>query len=141
VACTACRQTNCTNYNGLGFDLINGCFVAVKPSSNTDYGTPLNDPAFIQDCVSLVSCAYSKKCGFSTTGSAECFCGTASIDACFATAGAANGECAAEFQTAGRSTVLNDLSLRTSDLAYPLGWANFMLECDTTLCATACVPN
>lgn len=116
---------------------MTGCFSTVDPQ----FGATATDPMFIQQCVALMNCAYTKKCGYTVeTGASECFCGTATLDACFATAGAANGVCLNEFETAARSTMLTDISVRVSDLAYPLGWANYLLECDTTLCATTCKP-
>jgi hypothetical protein len=141
AACTACRESKCKNYMGLGFDALNGCFTKVDPASNTTFGTPANDPNFISDCTALVKCAYDKKCGFNNTAElAQCFCGTASVDDCFATAGKADGACVPEFQKAGRSTVLSDLSLRTTDLAYPVGWAFNLVECDSRLCSDVCPP-
>ena len=137
AACTACRQTNCTNYNQLGFNLVTGCFQTVDPQ----FGASASDPMFIQQCVSLMSCAYTKKCGFTVElGASECYCGTASLDTCFATATAPNGPCMTEFTDAARTTVQTDVSVRVSDLAYPLGWANYLLECDTTLCGAMCKP-
>jgi hypothetical protein len=135
-ACAACRKAKCSDYQALGFNPVEGCFTKIDPQ----FGAMPADPTFIQECTSLVSCAYSKKCGFGPVELGECFCGTSSIDSCFATAGAANGPCMAEYQQAARSTVLTDISLRTTDLAYPVGWAFFLLQCDTTACGSACKP-
>ena len=127
-------MAQCTNYQGLGIDFYNGCFTKVDPSSTDQFGTDASDPNFIQDCVNLVNCSFAKNCGYGDEGASGCFCGTATLDACFATAGAANGPCMAEVQAAARSTSLSDISTRASDLAYPFGWATYLLECDAVAC-------
>jgi hypothetical protein len=46
----------------------------------------------------------------------------------------------AEYKAAARSEVLDDISTHTTDMAYPLGWAFNIVQCDATECKDACPP-
>ena len=38
AACTACRNTQCTNYQGLGFNLVTGCFQKLRSAVRREHG-------------------------------------------------------------------------------------------------------
>jgi hypothetical protein len=123
-ACAACRKASCSNYQGL-FDLVSACF-------------DNKDTAFVTECKAVLACANRHECGYQALGAAECFCGTADLGAC-ATPGVANGPCQQEWLAAARSTNVKEVSLRFSDVSFPSGVANFLLQCDRESCPS-CVP-
>lgn len=135
-ACSDCRDENCRDYQGSGLDVFAGCFEAVDASSGADP----NDPDFLQDCIDLVTCAQQNNCAYGPNGPSTCYCGSASTDACITTGPAPDAPCVAQVQQATRSTSIIDIANRFTDLAYPSGWANYLLECDATECEAACVP-
>ena len=134
-ACTACRKAKCTDYQGLGYNVLEGCFSKVDPQ----FDARADDPTFIADCTAVVRCAYEKKCGF-MVDSADCYCGSAQIEDCFSPMPAANGPCMAEIEKATRTMDRMEVGLRFSDKAYPMGWAADLIDCDHLLCGAACKP-
>ncbi len=120
AACRSCRASQCTNFQGLGFDFVAACFA--DP-----------DPAFVQQCIDVKNCAFVNDCGYNANGLFECFCGTADASAC-QTAGAANGPCQAEIFAASRTTALADVIGNFGDISLPIGVANYLLQCDTESC-------
>jgi hypothetical protein len=136
AACVTCRNTNCRDYMGSGLDLVAGCFEAI----NTSLGATAGDPTFLQNCVDVMNCAFQNNCAYGVNGASDCYCGSTTPDACIASGPAADAKCVPQFQAATRSTVNADITLRVSDLAYPMGWANFLLECDRDSCRTSCAP-
>lgn len=136
ATCQQCVAANCRNNAAYAnLDLYGGCFERVDSGLGADAG----DPAFLQDCMDVVSCAYASNCAYGANGLSTCFCGSASSDDCVTTGPAADAKCGAQVQKAGRTTSVVDLSTRFSDLAYPLGWAYFLLECESVYCSNAAV--
>jgi hypothetical protein len=136
VTCETCQNAACRDFQGV--DLVAGCFTAV----NGEFGADPADPAFIQDCTDTVQCARTNGCGFTAQfQAAECYCGTNSGDACTTTGPAANAPCLAQWRRATRTEVNADVLNRFSDLAYPSGWAYFLLDCYRTSCSTAAAGN
>jgi hypothetical protein len=134
--CESCQNTACRDFQGV--DLVAGCFTAVVG----DFGADPSDPNFIQDCTDTVQCARTNGCGFTAQfQAAECYCGTNSGDACTTTGPAANAPCLAQWQRATRTTVNADVLNRFSDLAYPSGWAYFLMDCYRTSCNAAASGN
>lgn len=124
AACKECRELNCADYLGQ-LPLLARCFEN-------------EDPAFVQQCVDLLECAYQNDCGYSTTGTAECFCGTFDLATC-QTAGKQDGPCIAEVYQAARASSLKVVVDSLGDVSTPLGTAVYFQECDNTLCP-ACKP-
>jgi cysteine-rich repeat protein len=135
-ACSACRTQYCRDYQGSGLDVVAGCFEKV----NGDLGADPADPNFIQDCVDVIQCAFQNNCAYAVNGASDCYCGSATADACINSGPAADAKCVPQFQKAARSTANTDITLRMSDFAYPVGWAFFLLECDRDFCKTQCTP-
>lgn len=133
--CIACRDQNCRDYQGSGLDMVAGCFTKVDPSLGADAG----DASFLQDCLDFVDCAQANQCAYDVNGASDCYCGSATPDDCINIGPAADAKCVSETQKAARSTANADVTLRFSDLAYPIGWAYFLLECDSVFC-DACKP-
>jgi hypothetical protein len=134
--CTACRNTNCRNFNGMGVDIVGGCFEAI----NTTLGAVTPDPSFISDCVALTSCAYRNNCAYGAQGISDCYCGTTTSDLCVMNGPAADAKCVMEVQNATRGTSPKQISTQLANLALPSGWAYFLLQCDKESCASTCVP-
>ena len=110
-ACTTCRTAKCADYQGLGYNVVTGCFNTI----DAQFDAPAMDPTFISDCTAMVRCAYDKKCGFGAADASECFCGTADTESCFASDKAANGPCMAErVEQASRSKDLSEIGARAS---------------------------
>ena len=80
-----------------------------------------------------MQCAVQNRCAYGSNGAAQCYCGSATVDQCAQT-GPVDSPCLAQWQRATRSTDNNIIQLRFSDLAFPAGWATFLLECDRDLC-------
>ncbi len=125
AACRTCRSTECTNFNG-ALDLIAGCFESA-------------DPAFNQECIDLMNCAYTNDCGYNVAGMAECFCGTFDQGAC-QTAGNQNGPCIPQVYAAARTNVLSEVIGNLGAVNLPVGMAFYLQQCDTDYCPTSCVP-
>jgi hypothetical protein len=136
VGCAACREANCRDYMGLGADLVAGCYDKIDPIAGADP----NDASFLQDCQGMMQCADQSACAYGSAGPAACYCGSASIDECMQTGPAADAPCVAQFEAATRSTDSAQISNRSSDFAYPMAWAYYLLQCDRDLCRAQCVP-
>lgn len=132
--CNACRERLCTDYKGSGVNLVEGCYTKVDPSQGAD----ITDPSFLADCQAVVSCAREHKCALSRDGAAGCYCGSATIDDCIEYGPAGDSPCLEEWRRAARSNDHREISLRFSDLKYPAGWANFLIECDFDDCKDKC---
>lgn len=132
--CKQCRQTECTNYRGLGVDLIKGCFAEIDPSLGADS----HDKRFLDDCTAAVTCASRHGCATGPHGAAGCYCGSRSIDECAEQGPGPDAPCAEEWRRATRTRDRDELNVRFSDFKYPSGWATFMIECDQQLCKTQC---
>lgn len=155
--CKACEEKYCrTDYPapGTGIDWYKGCVLGMPPyvmvldmtmppaggTTNRLY-TP---EEFIQKCMGVVNCVRKTMCLAADDLGAisnHCYCGSASLDACFMT-GPVGGACDDEVVAAGEVTKTDytDLSLRISDFAYPLGWANYLVNCDRDRCSSVCTP-
>lgn len=124
-ACADCRNMNCRLFND-SLDLIAGCLEAP-------------DQAFRDQCTAMIDCAKANDCGYDAVGAQyECFCGTADLGAC-QTEGVANGPCQAEWWAGSRTDSLADLVGNLSVIALPSGMAWYLMECEMTSCAEACV--
>lgn len=134
AACMACRSTMCIDYQMSQIDLVAGCYTAV----NSSLGAMADDATFNPECVAVVDCAYRNNCAAGVRGLSECYCGSATDEACAMTGPAPDAKCVASIQAAARTTDNTELSMRFSNFAYPVGWAFFLLECDHSLCAAAC---
>lgn len=132
--CAACREKQCTNYEEQGIDMVSGCFKSV----NTSQGADATDPSFIADCTAVVRCATETHCAVSAVGPAACYCGSRTIDDCIEHGPGADAPCVEQWMRAARSRDHKEIALRFSDLKYPAGWANFMLECDRVQCRGKC---
>jgi len=129
--CKECVDAKCRRNADYGdLDLFAGCYERIDINLGADAG----DPTFLQDCIDLVSCAYTNNCAYDFNGMAACYCGSASSDDCINVGPAADAKCAAQVRKAARATTPNDVAIRMTDLAYPSGWAYFLLECQTTNC-------
>lgn len=135
VECEMCRQKKCTNYEDQGIDMVSGCFSRVDGSQGAD----TRDPTFVADCTAAVRCAHESHCATSPAGAAACYCGSRSIDDCIERGPSADAPCVEQWLRAARTHDHRELGLRFSDLKYPAGWANFMLECDRVQCRGQCV--
>lgn len=135
VECAACREKQCTNYEDQGIDMVSGCFKSVNGAQGAD----TTDPAFISDCTAAVRCATETHCAASAVGAAACYCGSRSIDECVEHGPGADAPCVEQWMRAARSRDNKEVATRFSDLKYPAGWANFMLECDRVQCRGKCV--
>jgi len=134
VECSACREATCTNYRSLGYDVLNGCFDRVDPSEGADE----KDGRFNEDCVAVVRCATQNRCALGAAGPLGCYCGSASVDDCIEKGPAPDGPCMQEWQRAARTNNHQVLMQRWSDLKYPTGWANMLIECDRDDCKAKC---
>jgi hypothetical protein len=134
VECDACRKKACTNYEDQGINMLSGCFEKVDGSQGAD----TNDPTFVSDCTAAVRCAMETHCATSPVGAAACYCGSRSIDECVERGPSADAPCTEQWMRAARTHDHHELTLRFSDLKYPAGWANFMLECDRVQCRGKC---
>ncbi len=123
-ACKACRELNCAEYQGQ-LPVLSLCFEN-------------EDPAFNQQCIDLLECAYQHDCGYKVTGTAECFCGTFTIADCPGV-DKQNGPCIDEVYAAARTRDLNTIIPLFGDVSLPLGVVTYFQECDTTLCPV-CLP-
>ncbi len=132
--CAACREKQCTNYEDQGIDMVGGCFKSV----NGTQGADTTDPTFISDCTAAVRCATETHCAASAVGAAACYCGSRSIDDCVEHGPGADAPCVEQWMRATRSRDNKEIATRFSDLKYPAGWANFMLECDRVQCRGKC---
>lgn len=134
AACETCRARMCTDYKGSGVNLIDGCYTQV----NTSQGADPTDPTFLADCQAVVACAQQHRCALSKDGAAGCYCGSADINDCIENGPAADSPCLEQWRRAARSRDHREVSLRFSDLKYPAGWANFVIECDVEDCKDKC---
>lgn len=132
--CTACREATCTNYKSLGYDVLNGCFDRVDPTEGADE----RDGSFNSDCVAVVRCATQNRCAYSAAGPLGCYCGSATVDDCIEQGPAKDGPCTQEWLRAARTSDHQELMKRWSDLKYPTGWANMLIECDRDDCKAKC---
>jgi hypothetical protein len=132
--CQSCRKTACTNYKGLGVDLVSGCFEKVDTSLGAEEG----DRTFNSDCAAAVSCASKAGCVDPVLGAVTCYCGSRNVDDCIEHGPGADAPCADEWRRATRTNDHNQLTERFSILQYPSGWATFMIECDQTECKSQC---
>jgi hypothetical protein len=133
-ACDSCRARICTDYKGSGVNLVDGCFAQV----NTSQGADATDPTFLADCQAVVACAQEHRCALRGDGATGCYCGSAEINDCIENGPAADAPCLEQWQRAARSRDHHEISLRFSDLKYPSGWANFLIECDVEDCKDRC---
>jgi cysteine-rich repeat protein len=134
--CSACRSTNCRDFMGLGADLVAGCYDKVDPIGGADP----SDSKFLQDCQGVMQCAYQGNCAYGPTGATVCYCGSASVDQCMQSGPASDAKCVDAFKAATRSMDSSEISARTTNFAYPMAWAYYLLECDRDLCSSQCVP-
>jgi hypothetical protein len=132
--CQSCRKTQCTNYKGLGVDIMSGCFDKVDTSLGAEEG----DHAFNSDCAAAVACASRAGCADPVLGAFTCYCGSRTVDDCVEHGPSADAPCAEEWRRATRTTNHTQLTERFSILQYPSGWATFMIECDQTECKSQC---
>lgn len=134
AACQACQRSLCTNYQGSGVDLIDGCLRQINPSQGADP----SDTSFLADCRAVVECARERRCALSQDGPAGCYCGSKSFEDCVDNGPAENAPCVEQWERATRSHDHNEILLRFSDLKYPAGWANFLIECEMQACKDSC---
>jgi len=141
--CGPCEAEHCSDYlDADGFDVAAGCFdaTAMGDAVRTSFGT-ITDPSFVQNCIDVVDCARRTGCGFETgPGIIQCYCGSAGVDVCQISGPAEGAPCVPEWQAATRGPNNTEVLLRSGDIAYPSGWAFYLLECDRDLCAEQCVP-
>ena len=154
--CKACEEKNCrTDYPqpGVGIDWYTGCVLGMPPFVDT--ADPDKQPIgqthrfyppdeFIQKCMGVVNCVRKSMClTAEDVGQIanHCYCGTASLDACFMS-GPVGGACEDEIVAAAEvdKTDYTNLSVRISDFLYPLGWANYLVQCDRDRCLNECTP-
>jgi cysteine-rich repeat protein len=137
-ACAECQAAKCTDYQGLGMNLVDGCFKEVNPA----YGADASDTEFIQQCLDLVNCALAHRCGFGEdTQAAGCYCGDRSVEECATDGPQEEAPCLAEFRAAARSERHADVYSRYTDTTFPLGWGYLILDCYRTECADSCAPD
>ena len=132
--CKACRESTCTNYKHLGYDVLNGCLDTVDSTEGADK----TDPRFNEDCVAVVRCATQTRCAQGSAGPLGCYCGSKGVDDCIEIGPAADAPCIEEWKRAARTSDHHELLLRWSDLKYPTGWANLLIECDRDDCKKQC---
>lgn len=132
--CKACRESTCTNYKHLGYDVLNGCLDTVDPSEGADKA----DARFNADCLAVVRCATQTRCAQGAAGPLGCYCGSKGVDDCIEIGPAADAPCVEEWKRAARTSDHHELLLRWSDLKYPTGWANLLIECDRDDCKNQC---
>jgi hypothetical protein len=135
AACAVCREKECTNYEHQGVDLLSGCFKKVDGSLGADTA----DLQFLADCQAVVQCAHETNCAANVEGAAACYCGSRSIDDCIDKGPGPDAPCVEQWLRAGRTRDNKEIAARFSDLKYPSGWANFMIECDRTQCKGKCL--
>jgi PKD domain-containing protein len=136
AACTACRNTNCRDYQGSGLDLVAGCYESI----NTSLGATAGDATFLQQCQDFLGCAKTGNCAYGVNGASDCYCGSAAPDACIKDGPASDAKCVPQTKAATRTESNADITVRFSDLAFPMGWAYFLLECDRDNCLSVCGP-
>lgn len=132
-ACQSCRERECSNYAGSGMDVVKGCTQAVDEKF-----ADKTDSTFIEDCTSFVRCAKQNHCAESPIGAAGCYCGSRNLDDCIANGPGADAPCVEQIRRATRTSSNQELVVRFSDVKYPSGWANYMLQCDTLRCTGTC---
>jgi cysteine-rich repeat protein len=134
--CAQCEQQNCTEY--LGVNVVRGCFESVDVDNGAD---PSVDPAFIQHCIDVVTCARANGCGFTAAFQAlDCYCGSNSAD-CLQAGPASDAKCTAQWRAATRTEVHADVMMRLDQIMYPSGWAYQLLDCYRRFCDSAAVGN
>lgn len=134
-ACNKCQNEKCAAW--MGIDLVDGCFNKI----NSEFGADASDPFLIQSCSDLVDCAFEHGCGFTKERQLfECYCGSNSQDDCVVNGPAADAPCKQELLTAAKAAEHNEAYVRLTDLAYAVGWANFLLECYREDCGDVCIP-
>ena len=134
ASCESCRARMCTDYKGSGVNLVDGCFAQV----NTSQGADPTDRTFLADCQAVIACAQEHRCALRGDGAAGCYCGSAEINDCVDNGPAADSPCLEQWRRAARTRDHREITLRFSDLKYPAGWANFLIECDVEDCKEGC---
>lgn len=147
--CRPCEDqpTTCQNFAGnIGFDLAAGCFDGEPTPSEV----PFVDPEFAQDCIDAVLCSRQSDCVLFANGEIDtnsCYCGELtvpegatmpSIDDCQANGPSLDAQCADEWTRATRGTTNAQILDRLTDVAFPSGWARYLLLCDYTYCQAEC---
>lgn len=133
--CQTCRDQECTNFRNTGIDMYSGCLKRVDGSRGADS----KDPDFIADCTAVVQCAMETRCAQTELGSAACYCGSRSIEDCYAMGPASDAPCVKQWQRATRTRDNAELAARFSDPKYPAGWAHWLLRCDQAKCSRECM--
>ena len=130
--CRTCEEANCRNFQGIGIDLVAGCFENA-------------DPVFVQQCIDVIACARRTACATGPRGAEECYCGAAvTTDQC--QAGTVMGLCKSEIEIAAGGpagppvTDAIQVAALFTNRTVPLGNAKFMLDCDRDFCASSCLP-
>jgi hypothetical protein len=131
--CISAAASPCRNYQGSGFDLYAGCFEAA-------------DPTAAQLCVDAYECSVQSAdlcAGNLTLGPVACYCGTRTIDECFAAPSATTGPagaCIPQWEAAALCTPGDNacVSANFADTTRASGNANFLITCSVTDCASAC---
>jgi hypothetical protein len=108
---------------------------------DSSLGAMASDPTFLQECIDFLACAKTNNCAYGPNGATDCYCGSATPDACIMNGPAADAKCVMQTRTAARTMDVALIPVRFSDLAYPIGWAYFLLECDRDFCKTECGPS
>jgi cysteine-rich repeat protein len=150
-ACSTCRATNCTNYQGFQ-NPVAGCFDSGPDGAAAravfGVGQPGGHAAFtaaeVQTCVDAMACARSNHCGHTLGAIAsDCYCGafagTWDLDAC-STANAATvathaPACQPQWAAVTGQSVPADVLNAISDSEQTMaGYAYNLLECEANFC-------
>jgi cysteine-rich repeat protein len=110
-ACAQCTCSQCTNQSLTCYD--------DKVASD------------VKLCRDMVQCQHDSHCS-----NPDCFCGPGGLYPCIT--GAPNGPCKNQIIAAAKSASLTDISARSMDNTFPLGWANAVFTCQTNNCQAAC---
>jgi cysteine-rich repeat protein len=131
--CVACKsedqQQVCLATMGRDDDCARCSCSKCQPQSLGCYGTGSRED--VEACDELVQCQRRTSCG-----NPSCFCGDVSLFACLA--GASDGPCKQQILGAAKTSVISEISARSTDSAYPLGRANALDGCSRMNCAAEC---
>lgn len=141
--CEACRETNCTNYQGY-MNPVDGCFDtgADGMTARMVFGSTAAafSPTYVQTCVDAIACARANGCGHTLgTIASDCYCGPFhsgfGLDECGTKGPEGTPPCRAAWEALTGQTipsmVLNTISDAENSMA---GYAYNLLECDAYFC-------
>jgi cysteine-rich repeat protein len=136
--CEACRNANCTAYQGV--DFVAGCFDLGANGETARGGFSATfTAAQVQTCVDALTCAEANGCGHVLGAIAnDCYCGAFhsgfGLDECIASGPEGAPPCRRQWEAASGQTTPSLVLGAISDLSTPVGWAYFILECEATYC-------